>query len=142
MNKKKAVRSRCRKSTPALAFAAALCYLAPLSVATAADEDGCYDAPNSCLSVSPQWTSSGNLKLNMTNNCSAGIYAKWCVLEADGGDSCGASHISRGRTYSSTTYNPDDSGRHAWRFVGSEQASKDWVCSGKVSGWQDDLSYW
>lgn len=125
----------------AMAFPVALSLLGASNLAMAADEDGCYNPPNRCLSVSSEWTSSGNLKLNLANNCRAGVYAKWCVLKAGGGDSCGASHISKGRTYSTTMYNAHESGRHAWRFVGSERSSKDWVCAHKRSGWDDDFSY-
>jgi hypothetical protein len=142
MSIKKTVPHIFRRPSPTFSFLAALCLMAPLTVATAADEDGCYFPPNDCLSVSSDWTSSGNLKLRMSNNCQAGIYVRWCVLETDGSDGCGASHIGQGRSYSSVMYNPDDSGRHAWRFVGSEQASKDWVCSGKISNWNEDMSYY
>lgn len=105
--------------------------------AAAQDSDGCYEA-SECATSELEWSGS-TLIARVRNGCSEGIYVRLCILKDDGREDCGASHVAGGRTESFHTYNAHTSGQVNYRWVGSMFGSKDWVCSGKVSGWHDPM---
>ena len=106
------------------------------------DDDTCWDARNSggarCMVVhNTKWSqySKGNFIVTYRNSCNNRIYARFCNERKDGSEDCGASGSGAGKTKSWSTSNAN--GRYSYRSIGVERGSKDWVCSGKVSGWHD-----
>ncbi len=118
------------------ASAAFILSMLPFAIA-AQDADGCSATRSSCVSGSGEWTSSGALKLRLTNNCGKRIYIKFCNERDGESPDCGASGLSAGRSTTWTTH--DATGRNQWTWVGSARTSKDWVCSEKVDGWNDPM---
>ncbi|QIE46599.1 hypothetical protein G5B38_14300 [Pseudohalocynthiibacter aestuariivivens] len=103
----------------------------------AQDSDGCYNA-SGCVSSSSKW--SGNkLITTIHNKCAGGIYIKVCTRRTKGKPDCGASHVNGRSKYTFSGYNAHSSGDARYTWVGSMRSSKDWVCTGKVSGWHDSL---
>ncbi len=106
-----------------------------------ADDDGCYFPPSSysdAISSTAVWSEYTEDKLTVKHsNISNGrVYARFCNQRSNGTWDCGASGISANRTHNWTTYNA--TGRYKIRWIGSNNPSKDWVCAGKVSNWNDD----
>ena len=110
----------------------------------ASDEDGCWETPNNCVSVTTEWTNGGDFRTRATNNCGGRIYMRFCH-QAPGlgsGSDCGQGGVRNGQTESwqtSSGSNPTGSSHYQW--IGSENPASDWVCSGKVEGWHDDPNY-
>lgn len=106
------------------------------------DDDTCWDGKTStggaCMVVhETKWSqhSQDRFTVIYRNVCNHRIYARFCNDRKDGSPDCGASGISAGNTKSWSTGNAD--GRYSYKWVGATQGSKDWVCSGKVPGWND-----
>lgn len=106
------------------------------------DNDTCWDGKNShggaCMVVhDTEWSQYSQDKFIVTyrNTCDHRIYARFCNNRNGGSPECGASGISAGNTKKWATNNA--SGRYSYKWVGVTQGSKDWVCSGKVSGWNN-----
>lgn len=123
-----------KASTLALVATLGLPVAAPVA---AQDADGCYDA-SGCLSATSKWSGS-TLNTKVTNNCNGGVYVRVCTRRAQGKPDCGASHIGGNRSYGFSGYNAHSSGDVRWTWVGSMRSSKDWVCSGKVNGFNDPM---
>lgn len=112
------------------------------SYSSSVDDDGCWDGRNNtggnCLSNSSRWNGDAFIS-TMTNNCSHRIYARFCN-QREGGRSpdCGATGIGG---YSDHNWRTGlyASGRYRARSIGSAVPSKDWVCAGKIDGWNSPL---
>lgn len=100
------------------------------------DEDTCWEPPNWCLEVDKTRWRDDNFLVRYRNICEHRLYVKYCNQKKDGSWSCGSTGIGGGRTSTWDTYNA--SGRYHYRFIGVLKGSNDWVCSGKVRGWNDD----
>ena len=102
-----------------------------------ADEDSCWNPPKWCLESSSRWSKYDKGKLIVTyhNVCQHRMYLRMCNTRVDGSEDCGASGISAGKKKNWSTYKSD--GKYTYKWVGSIKGSKDWVCAGKVSGWND-----
>lgn len=103
--------------------------------AVSTDEDGCFQAPNHCVSMDGSWRGD-KFTSYYTNTCNARLYIRFCNERGSGSDDCGADGLRPGKRKSWTTYN-DPNGRYSATWVGSTIPSKDWVCAGKVAGWGD-----
>lgn len=124
-----------------LASIIATALLLNLSFITAAwggaDEDGCWEAPNHCISASARWSeySKGKLISEFKNICDQRLYLRFCNERKNGSEDCGSSGLNPGATKKWGTYKAN--GEYSWRHIGSLNFSKDWVCAGKVRGWND-----
>lgn len=108
------------------------------------DEDGCYATARDCVVGRTEWgtgMNSDRYYLRVTNNCSGRVYVRACMLMATGQPRCGAFSLRPGETHNFNWNNAHDSGRVEWRWTGSLQPSKDWVCAGKVAGFSDDPDF-
>ena len=110
-----------------------------------ADEDGCFTAGDRCVSVKSEFRGKGEyreFRIQMTNNCRARLYIKYCFERTDGKASCRATGLRPGRsTLPGVTSTYNGTGRYSVNWVGVLQPSKDWVCAGKVEGWNDPTTF-
>ena len=102
-----------------------------------ADDDTCWEPPNWCLSANASWDQYTEDKINVRyeNVCQHRVYIRMCNQRMNGTEDCGATGLSPGRTTTWYTYNA--SGSYRYNMVGVLTSSKDWVCAGKVYGWND-----
>lgn len=108
--------------------------------AQSADKDGCYSAPRQCVRGQVQWLENGRLlSARMTNNCGSRVYIKFCIHRANGSRDCGADGLPPGRTKVWNTSNADRRMIARFRYVGSLQSGKDWVCAGRSPNWNAPL---
>jgi len=120
----------------ALAFALSIAGSAEPAQAQSADSDGCYSA-GQCVQMSGDWNGDA-FTSRYTNNCAQRLYIRYCNCrdpQNSDYDDCGADGLSPGRTKNWTTYGGNANGYYEAEWVGSLIPSKDWVCAGKVSGW-------
>jgi len=100
------------------------------TTAMAADSDGCWSgrySGGSCLQYHT-YQKDNKTYIKLRNVCDERLYVKWCV-----GSSCGADSLYEGQT--KTKYEYITNARVRTMAVGSNKPSKDWVCAGKVRGW-------
>lgn len=116
--------------------------LAVADYSSSLDEDTCWDGRTNtggpCMQVAgDKWSTytEGKFIVTYRNVCDHRIYARFCNERNNGSEDCGASGISAGGTKSWSTYNAN--GRYGYNWVGVTKASKDWVCAGKIDGWND-----
>ena len=117
----------------------------PLAVAdydSSIDADSCWDGRtptgSPCMVVADsKWSTytEGKFIVTYRNVCDHRIYARFCNERNTGNADCGAAGIAAGNTKSWSTYKAN--GKHRYRWIGVTNASKDWVCSGKVDSWND-----
>ena len=95
------------------------------------DDRGCWDGRDSyggpCMIVSDTYWRDTTFYAKYTNKCNNRIYARFCNGRKDGGDDCGADGIRPGGT--KTWYTYESNGRYNYDWIGSDNGSKDWVCS-------------
>ncbi len=108
--------------------------------AAAQDEDGYYNTSNDCVGFYAQWESEDVFESQFTNYCEDRIYIRFRNETYDGED-CSADGLSYGETKYWDAWIPNSgaTGQYAAWWVGSLDSGKDWVRSGKVSGWRDDM---
>lgn len=105
-----------------------------------ADKDGCYSAPRQCVRGQVQWLENGRLlSARMTNNCGSRVYIKFCIHRANGTRDCGADGLPPGRTKVWSTSNADRRMIARFRYIGSLQGGKDWVCASRSPNWNAPL---
>ncbi|MGB2246828.1 MAG: hypothetical protein ACPH3N_04120 [Alcanivorax sediminis] len=116
--------------------------LAAADYSSSVDSDTCWDGLSNtgspCMVVADtKWSThtQGKFIVTYRNVCSQRIYARFCNERNSGSADCGASGILPGSTKGWSTYKAN--GRYSYNWVGVTKPSKDWVCSGKVSGWND-----
>ena len=100
------------------------------------DNDGCYGA-GQCVQMSGEWNGDA-FTSRYTNNCPQRIYIRFCNYRdtySSDYDDCGADGLSPGHTKNWTTYGGKATGYYEAEWVGSLYGGKDWVCAGRVSGW-------
>ena len=98
----------------------------------AGDSDGCWSGRHSggsCLKYE-SYEENNKTYIILTNLCNDRLYVKWCA-----NDKCGADSLNSGQTKKKYEYVTNARVRAI--AVGSNISSKDWVCAGKVSGWND-----
>lgn len=117
--------------------AAAAVFATTVMPANAQDSDGCFDA-SGCITSTSKWSGS-TLVTTIHNSCGNGVYVRVCTRRNKGNPDCGASHVNARGKYTFTGYNAHSSGDVRYTWIGSKYASKDWVCSGKVDGFNDSL---
>ena len=105
------------------------------------DEDGCFVAETAdgmyCIrEVDAKWGDYDRLTVKWRNVCAKRVYVRKCIQKENGTEFCGAQGVSAGNTFNWDTTRA--SGRYATTAVGSVNPGKDWVCAGKVEGWDDD----
>ena len=108
------------------------------------DEDGCWQTSNNCVSVTTEWTNSGNFRTRATNNCGGRIYMRFCH-QAPGlsskGD-CGSGSVRTGGIHVWTTNSGHEpTGSYHYQWIGSEKLLSDAICALNVEGWTDDPDY-
>lgn len=114
--------------------------VADRAAAQTADRNGCYTPPRQCVRGEVLWLEGGRLlTARMTNNCPGRIYIKFCNLRRNGTQDCGADGLAPGRTKAWSTYNAVRPARSGYRYTGSLRGGSDWVCAGRVPGWNNDL---
>ena len=103
------------------------------------DEDSCWDGRTStggdCIVVHETKWSGDQFIAKYKNICDHRIYIRYCNTRNNGSEDCGASGIGAGRVSSWATYNA--TGEYHYNWIGVERGSMDWVCAGKVNGWND-----
>lgn len=105
--------------------------------ANAADEHGCFPVPKSCVSAEAEWR--GNeFWVFYKNGCGGRVYIRYCHRREGRDPDCGEEGIPNGGRVSTWTI-ADATGEARWITVGSELSANDWVCSGKVDSWKQDM---
>lgn len=107
------------------------------SPAVSQDSDGCYAPTQDCVTITSEWKNN-DFYARFKNSCQGRIYMRFCNEQEGGREDCGASGVDQGER---KTWRTGDkaTGRTSARWLGSQNGSKDWVCSSKVSGWKDDM---
>lgn len=125
-----------------LAIAVALVTISatlPPAPALAQDADGCFNA-RGCIDVQSNWGRDNRLNVQVSNLCASGVSVQLCGRRGGGrAPQCLFEWISGGRTWNTYITDAENSGRIAWRYVGSERSGGAWVCAGKVPGWHDPM---
>lgn len=100
--------------------------------ALAADSNGCWSGRHSrgpCLEYKT-YQKNNKTYIILTNVCKQRLYMKWCA-----GNKCGSDSLRGGHTKKKYEYITNARVRAA--AVGSNKSVKDWVCAGKVKGWNN-----
>lgn len=102
------------------------------------DDDGCWDGltptNGDCLVREEAVRKGDRLKVSFRNTCSERVYAQICLQRNGMNDDCGANSVKPGVVWS--YYTSQSTGRYKINFIGSADFSNDWVCRGKVGGWE------
>ncbi|MED5430964.1 MAG: hypothetical protein VX920_01375 [Pseudomonadota bacterium] len=103
------------------------------AVTVQADRDGCWAAPDWCLQVEDSHWEGDRFAVRYRNVCEHRLYVKHCNQLKGGRWACEGGAIAP--SLASTRDSHDATGSFHYRFVGSLEASRDWVCADKESGW-------
>ena len=99
---------------------------------TTPDADGCFVPRHNpeCLVIESNTVNSSFYHVvKYRNNCGARVYATMCNVLRSGREDCGADGVAAGGL--KTWYSYDSTGQAKYRYAGSTNWEKDWVCNGK-----------